>query len=241
MAHFPIIDITKLTTKYLDGNGYEKELHLDSDVQQISKEIINGFTQFGFIYIKGHGIDDDLIHNIFKSSKDFFELEKTVKNNFLRNPETNWGYVPFNVETFDKSRPFDLKECFNMYPLAEKREELDKFSPGFWQIYTDFYSTCKSLSYLLLKTINIALNTDDPEFLFQRHQKYGDAKINPTILRLLYYPSIDEKENVLEKQLRCGEHSDYGTMTLLFQDDAGGLQVWKWPLLENLQRFSYIQ
>ena len=26
-------------------------------------------------------------------------------------------------------------------------------------------------------------------------------------------------------QIRCGEHSDYGSVTLLFQDDIGGLQV----------------
>lgn len=26
-------------------------------------------------------------------------------------------------------------------------------------------------------------------------------------------------------QVRCGEHSDYGSITLLFQDDVGGLEV----------------
>lgn len=31
--------------------------------------------------------------------------------------------------------------------------------------------------------------------------------------------------SILENQLRCGEHTDYGSLTLLFQDEAGGLQV----------------
>jgi isopenicillin N synthase-like dioxygenase len=30
---------------------------------------------------------------------------------------------------------------------------------------------------------------------------------------------------IKEGQVRCGEHSDYGTLTLLFQDTSGGLEV----------------
>ena len=34
-------------------------------------------------------------------------------------------------------------------------------------------------------------------------------------------------------QIRLGEHSDYGTITLLFQDQVGGLEVMKyWPLMD---------
>ena len=46
---------------------------------------------------------------------------------------------------------------------------------------------------------------------------------NKTTLRLLYYPVIDKLK---EGQLRLGEHTDYGTITLLFQDQIGGLEVW---------------
>lgn len=225
MTAFPIIDISKLTSKYLEGTGYEQDLHLDSDVQQISREIVDGFTQYGFLYIKGHNVDEKLISSIFKTSREFFSLEESLKRKFLRDPVLNWGYVPFNIETFEKTRPFDLKECFNMYPLTERSIELDYACPDFSQTANRFYNICKKLSYLLLKTINIALKTDDPNFLYDRHQKYGNAVENPTILRLLHYPSIEKEENVLERQLRCGEHSDYGTITLLFQDEAGGLQV----------------
>ncbi|KAJ7340037.1 hypothetical protein OS493_002759, partial [Desmophyllum pertusum] len=46
-----------------------------------------------------------------------------------------------------------------------------------------------------------------------------------TALRLLYYPPLPEESNIKPGQVRCGEHSDYGTITLLFQDDIGGLEV----------------
>ena len=55
----------------------------------------------------------------------------------------------------------------------------------------------------------------------QTHSKFGSLG-NRTTLRLLYYPVMTELK---EGQIRLGEHTDYGTMTLLFQDQVGGLQV----------------
>ena len=54
------------------------------------------------------------------------------------------------------------------------------------------------------------------------HQKI-DSEENKTALRLLYYPAVVDQ--LKEGQIRCGEHSDYGTITLLFQDSVGGLEV----------------
>lgn len=47
---------------------------------------------------------------------------------------------------------------------------------------------------------------------------------NGSTLRSLYYPPV-KSESVKEGQLRCGEHSDYGSITLVFQSHEGGLQV----------------
>ena len=55
------------------------------------------------------------------------------------------------------------------------------------------------------------------------HEKLGTPG-NKTTLRLLYYPVVKELK---EGQLRLGEHTDYGTITLLFQDQVGGLEVRK--------------
>lgn len=37
--------------------------------------------------------------------------------------------------------------------------------------------------------------------------------------------SISNSSDIKQNQVRLGEHTDYGTITLLFQDDVGGLQV----------------
>ena len=52
---------------------------------------------------------------------------------------------------------------------------------------------------------------------------YCDAKDNT--LRLLYYPPVQKQLLDQPSQRRIGEHTDYGTITLLFQDSVGGLQV----------------
>lgn len=38
---------------------------------------------------------------------------------------------------------------------------------------------------------------------------------------------IPDINKVKPGQIRCGEHTDYGGITLLIQDDAGGLEVRK--------------
>jgi len=48
---------------------------------------------------------------------------------------------------------------------------------------------------------------------------------NCTTLRLLHYPGISEDLTIKPGQIRCGEHTDYGSITLLFQDDMPGLEV----------------
>ena len=47
---------------------------------------------------------------------------------------------------------------------------------------------------------------------------------NASTFRALFYPSL-ANEDVQAGVERCGQHSDYGTITLLMQDDIGGLEV----------------
>ena len=48
---------------------------------------------------------------------------------------------------------------------------------------------------------------------------------NCTTLRLLHYPCLPDDKIIKPGQIRCGEHTDYGSITLLFQDNMPGLEV----------------
>ena len=62
--------------------------------------------------------------------------------------------------------------------------------------------------------------------LVDSHKDMGmGSGYNMTTLRALYYPPLPAGWPVKPGQMRCGEHVDYGSITLLFQDPGGGLQV----------------
>jgi len=99
----------------------------------------------------------------------------------------------------------------NMWPR-------DSDVPGFKAFMLDFYQTCHELHVRVMRAV--ALGLDLQENFFQDKIDAQDHN-----LRLLNYPGI--KTEVLRKdgQARAGAHTDYGTLTLLFQDTVGGLQV----------------
>ena len=63
---------------------------------------------------------------------------------------------------------------------------------------------------------------DDPDFLLSTHN-YLLTEGGGSAMRVLFYPPVPE--DVPANTIRCGEHSDYGTITILMQDSMGGLQV----------------
>ena len=97
-----------------------------------------------------------------------------------------------------------------------------KLPKTFWDIFEDFYKQCRDLTLMLLMLLTKALGIKDTDFLQNAHQLLGKVG-NGTQLRSLYYPAVDSSE-VLPEQNRCGEHTDYGTLTLLFPK-AEGLEV----------------
>lgn len=59
----------------------------------------------------------------------------------------------------------------------------------------------------------------DPEFMLKFHTGHNNQ------LRLLHYPPIPAAQLESESSARMPPHSDWGSITMLFQDDCGGLEV----------------
>lgn len=219
-SSFPVIDISYAIE--CKGN-FEAD---DEKIKNLCAEIMEAFGEWGFIYFKGHGIDSNFIKKMFDVSKDFFTLPMEEKEKLMmdtNNSETIYGYVPFKMETFDSNKPYDLKEAFDY--MTNISDEMKSNAPDcFLNLFEEMYQKCKELTMLILTIINLALNIDDKEFLVNAHKNTGESSGNITILRSLYYPPVLRQE-IEELQSRCGEHTDYGTVTLLFQDSTGGLEV----------------
>jgi len=117
--------------------------------------------------------------------------------------------VPDTKETMEIGRDWD-KTWRNHWP-----QESD--APGFRQTMMDFFKTCHETHSIVMRAIALGLDLDEMFFEDKINEQYHN-------LRLLSYPSI--KTSLLKQgQSRAGAHSDYGTLTLLFQDSVGGLEV----------------
>ncbi|KAF1924073.1 Clavaminate synthase-like protein [Didymella exigua CBS 183.55] len=203
-----------------------------------AEAVLEGFQNAGFIYLKNHGISPSTISNAFSHSASFFVRPQDQKDAMAwYSAAANRGYVaqgreklvPLDEtgteEEMRKTVP-DLKESLeigrdnqpdtpNMWPSG------DEAAKEFKHEMLKFFDTCKGLHMQIMRAI--ALGMDIEESWFDGFTDAGD-----NTLRLLHYPGVSKsvfKRNDGQLQVRAGEHSDYGSITLLFQDKRGGLQV----------------
>lgn len=197
----------------------------DEQLQSLGTELKSAFTDVGFAFLRNTGITQEEVDCVMDISKKFFlqpdELKQPFsRKSFVNNP--NHGWVSLETERLNPRRPGDLKESFN---TASLHPDIKWPSSGslksFQEFQTSFFLRCKELSLRLLRVMAHSLGLD-PEVFLSAHCLIGTDK-NGTTLRSLYYPPVN-CEKAKEGQLRCGEHSDYGSITLLFQSSEG-LQV----------------
>ncbi len=102
-------------------------------------------------------------------------------------------------------------------------------SPNFKSSVKTLIAATKPTIYTLLQLLALALDLEDDQYFINLHRNVDDpTTASYTQLRTLLYPPIStQNENTAAKTevVRCAEHTDYGTVTLLFQDSMGGLEV----------------
>lgn len=176
-------------------------------------------SDVGFMQVKNIGLDQTLLADVFAASAAFFAAapDLKAKSRYLSAAE-NFGYQGLCEENLDPSQAADVKETFTMRNIAANPPALDRWpSADFRDLMRAFYDDALAAGHRLQRTIAQAL---DAPFDYFTKVHTGDA----VTLRLLRYPPSDARK--LEPgQLGAGAHTDYGFLTLLFQDDVGGLQV----------------
>ncbi|CAH1251835.1 Hypp9171 [Branchiostoma lanceolatum] len=106
---------------------------------------------------------------------------------------------------------------FSAYSLQNEERNDDELQ----RLATRLVQAFSTEGFVYLRNHGIPNTLDVPSFLAM-HSLIG-TRANITSLTTLHYPPVPE--HVSEGQLRCGEHTDYGSITLLFQDTVPGLEV----------------
>ena len=213
-VRLPVIDVAPLWNEGSEGLG------------AVAAAIGRACRTTGFFYVSGHGIPDALRADVFALSRRFFALPLADKVALsITATGNNRGYVAMDGENLDPAAPADVKEAFNIGREAEPGETVDSTAPSsgsgpwpnlpaFRATMTAYYQACRRLCEELHAAFAIDLGLVPDYFT-----RFIDRPA--ATLRLLHYPSASSNA----ARLGAGEHTDYGNVTILAQDDVGGLEV----------------
>ena len=205
-----MIDVTPLVT----GAG---------GVDAVAAEIDAACRTFGFFYISGHGVPEDLQQRLEDLSQALFALPEVDKAAIaMHHGGRAWrGWFPFEGE-LTSGRP-DRKEGYyvgaegppsdlplhgpNLFPTA-----LPELRP----VVLAYLDAMTTLGHALMRGIGLGLGL--PASWFDEH-----LTADPLILfRVFRYPP---EAGLVDPNWGVAEHTDYGLLTILRQDASGGLQV----------------
>jgi isopenicillin N synthase-like dioxygenase len=218
-ASLPVIDLTGLRSPH------------PADRLAVAQALKVACAQRGFFYVTQHGIEPELTDAVFAQSRQLFDLPMQEKALIHKaHSRFNRGYEPLRGQTLQPGMPPDVKEGFyigNELALDDPRVLAGKFNhgpnqwppglPGFRPVMERYFARMLDLGQLLMG--GLALSLGMPQNAFDDFLTGAMGTV-----RLLHYPPQPANPHPGEKG--CGEHTDFGCITLLLQDLCGGLQVW---------------
>lgn len=196
------------------------EAPIRSNARKLAAQMKRSLSEKGLAFIVNHGVPNEKFRKVFQAMDEFCSLPMDVKQKYTRVPPLNDGYVAPGVEQFNRQSLNELRHSFNVTSTNTNVPEEDV--PGFKEATISLLEDLKRLSNILLQILAISLDLNT-EFFSDIHNGMFEKESNMSTMRIIYYPPIAEV--CPEDSIRCGEHADYGTITLLAQDCEGGLEI----------------
>ena len=193
------------------------------------KKFINdlgkGFSEIGFIALKGHLLNDTVKESLYDEVKNFFNLSNEIKSKYIISGlASQRGFTPFGKEHAKGRNVGDLKEFWHFGQYVKNEPELENKYPKnvmvdelaeFNSVGQKTYELLEETGRHVLGAIACYLNLD--ETYFDKHIFNGNS-----ILRAIHYPPITQEPNKAE---RAAAHGDINLITLLMGAQGKGLQV----------------
>lgn len=220
-GYVPVIDLSSIRTA--------------AGRRAIAEAIGDACETSGFFVIVGHAVPQELIDRMYATTLDFFQLPRAEKDKVLATEKT--GGLRYQAGSAAKGigrdTPADLCEIFSCNVLGDRsagyREQFDGIpmpwtrtnvwpqTPAeFRETWSQYTQAMERLADDLMGLFALALGLDEEFFADKIDQHIS------TVVANYYYPPTGPP---LPGQLRKGAHTDWGSLTILYQDDIGGLQV----------------
>lgn len=213
MSGIPSVDLRD----FISGDDTRKEKFI--------REIGNAFEEIGFVALSGHFLSEELVDDLYKEIKTFFNLPKEVKDTYeIGGIAGQRGYTSFGKEHAKGRKEGDLKEFWHFGQYVTDNVKLAaeypnnvivKESPKFNDIGKETYKMLEKTAKYTLRALALHLKLD--ENYFDEYIKNGNS-----ILRPIHYPPI---MSAPKNAVRAAAHGDINLITLLMGSHGRGLQV----------------
>lgn len=183
------------------------------------QQIDAALREAGFFAITGHGVAQATVDAAFDAGHRFFALSEADKQRWhIDGWPLKRGFDPIGWQSLDPANPPDVKESFylGVETIGPNQWPDESLVPGFRAAMTAYSAAMDGLALRLMGLFAQALG--QPPAFFDGYMRHPTCTT-----RLLHYPP--QPALAAPGQIGCGAHTDWGALTLLAQDDAGGLQV----------------
>lgn len=200
------------------------------DITDIAAQIHKAACEIGFFYIKGHGIEQRLMDQAFDVAKDFFDLPTDQKETIAVNTDQR-GWMAQGMSRLQGSATHDLKEVFFWgtevpdddpdllagRPLVAQNQWPNDVFPRLRAELGPYYDAVCNVGEHVLSAVAVSLGA--PSDFFKSRYKSPLARG-----QMVFYPPSTIADDA-EQRFGVAPHTDFGVLTLLLQDQSGGLQV----------------
>ena len=201
----------------------------DSKLKQgVTRKLRQAAEGIGFFYIRNHSIPSQLIQQAYVATQKFFQQPLDWKNQLKINPNHH-GFLAVGQAKMEKAKRVDLKESFvwgldlpEGHPdITEEnpflgRNQWPSQMPEFRAAVYPFFEAGLECGRDMMQAFALSLDLPEEMFLQATNQPIARSSV-------IYYPP--QPPDLGETQFGVAPHTDYGCLTLLWQDSVGGLEV----------------
>ncbi|KAJ4727062.1 putative Gibberellin 20-oxidase [Melia azedarach] len=216
----PSPELPELVIPPIDLQGFLSGDHLV--IAKTSHLVNEACMKHGFFLVVNHGIDSKLISKAHDYMDFFFGMQLSQKQKAQRKLGDHCGYASSFTGRFSSKLPW--KETLSFRYCAEAKSSniveeyiLNKMGEDFRQFGELYQEYCEAMSHLslaIMELLGTSLGVGGEYF-----REFFEE--NDSIMRLNYYPPCQKPDLALG----TGPHCDPTSLTILHQDQVGGLQV----------------
>ena len=207
-----------------------------ADRDRVAEQIDQACRDVGFIQITGHGVPDDVLAGLAEAMDAFFDLPIDEKTSYVRPPWENRGYSAPRSESLSLSAGVEsasqMNDFFEAYNIGSTTSDHpgvsmpEHYAPNTWPALSGFEARVAAYAEEAERVAEtmVEIFTDALRLPRGFFDALTDKSIN--VLRMNNYALPAGTEIALDGDLTgMGEHTDFGIVTVLWADQAPGLQV----------------